>query len=160
MESKVIVPAACQHVRWMIRLDMPIVLEIEQRSFARPWSEEDFIRALRQRNCISMCAEDASQNVVGFIIYELHQSRITILNMAVHPDCRRISVGRTMIEKLVSKLAYQRRCMIDAVVWERNLDALLFFKSQGFRSIKTLRNHFENNDDDAYLMRYRLRKES
>jgi len=42
------------HIRWMIRRDMPEVLDIESGSFEFPWSEEDFIRCLRQRNCIGM----------------------------------------------------------------------------------------------------------
>ena len=33
------------------------LLEIEKASFEFPWSEEDFIRCLRQRNCIGMVAE-------------------------------------------------------------------------------------------------------
>ena len=58
------------HIRWMIRRDMPEVLEIEQSSFEFPWTEEDFIRCLRQRNCIGMVAE-YDEKVVGFMIYEL-----------------------------------------------------------------------------------------
>ena len=42
------------HIRWMIRRDMPEILEIEKQSFEFPWCEEDFIRCLRQRNCIGM----------------------------------------------------------------------------------------------------------
>ena len=45
------------HIRWMIRRDMSDVLEIENNSFEFPWFEEDFIRCLRQRNCIGMVAE-------------------------------------------------------------------------------------------------------
>ena len=38
------------HIRWMIRRDMPEILDIENQSFEFSWSEEDFIRCLRQRN--------------------------------------------------------------------------------------------------------------
>ena len=38
-------------VRWMIRRDMPEVLDVEGDSFKLPWLEEDFIRCLRQRDC-------------------------------------------------------------------------------------------------------------
>ena len=90
------------HIRWMIRRDMPEVLQIEQQSFEFPWSEEDFIRCLRQRNCIGMVAE-YEERVVGFMIYELHKSRLHILNFAVSPDCRRHSIGGQMVEKLIGK---------------------------------------------------------
>ena len=65
------------HIRWMIRRDMPEVLDIESESFEFPWSEDDFIRCLRQRNCIGMVAELDDQ-VVGFMIYELHKTRLHI----------------------------------------------------------------------------------
>ena len=45
------------HIRWMIRRDMPEVLQTEQLSFEYAWNEEDFLRCLRQRNCIGMVAE-------------------------------------------------------------------------------------------------------
>ena len=38
------------HIRWMIRRDMPEVLEAEQQSFDYSWTEEDFLRCLPQRN--------------------------------------------------------------------------------------------------------------
>ncbi|MEM1305855.1 MAG: ribosomal-protein-alanine N-acetyltransferase RimI, partial [Planctomycetota bacterium] len=49
------------HIRWMIRRDMQEVLGIEQESFEFPWLEEDFIRCLRQRNCIGMVAEQGER---------------------------------------------------------------------------------------------------
>ena len=76
------------HIRWMIRRDMPEVLDIERAAFEFPWFEEEFIRCLRQRNCIGMVAEHA-ERVVGFMIYELHKTRLHILNFAVAADLRR-----------------------------------------------------------------------
>jgi len=88
------------HIRWMIRRDMREVLDIEQTSFEFPWLEEDFIRCLRQRNCIGMVAEHGDQ-VVGFMIYELHKSRLHILNFAVFDQARQRGVGQQMIDKLI-----------------------------------------------------------
>ena len=69
-------------IRWMIRADMPDVLAIEQDVFEFPWFEQDFVRCLRQRNCIGMVAEQGDR-VVGYMIYELHKSRLHLLNFAV-----------------------------------------------------------------------------
>src|SRR5204862_6467086 len=63
------------HIRWMIRRDMPEVLHTEQQSFEFAWTEEDFLRCLRQRNCIGMVAEHG-EKVVGFMIYELHKAKL------------------------------------------------------------------------------------
>ena len=89
----------CVHIRWMIRRDMSEVQQIESHCFEFPWSEEDFIRCLRQRNCIGMVAEH-EERVLGFMIYELHKTRLHVLNFAVHPSHRRLGVGTAMAQKL------------------------------------------------------------
>src|SRR5690348_15597808 len=96
------------HVRWMIRRDMPEVLAIEGQSFEFPWAEDDFWLQLRQRNCIGMVA-DHGDEVVGFMIYELHKTRLHVLNFAVAAEHRRRGVGRQMMAKLMGKLSQQRR---------------------------------------------------
>jgi ribosomal-protein-alanine N-acetyltransferase len=138
----------------MIRRDMAEVLEIERQSFEFPWFEEDFIRCLRQRNCIGMVAEQG-ERVVGFMIYELHKTRLHILNFAVAPEFRRRGVGRQMVDKLLCKLSSQRRTRITLEVRETNLPAQLFFKSSGFRAVTVLRAYYEDSPEDAYLMQYR-----
>ena len=143
----------CVHIRWMIRRDMPEVLEVENHSFEFPWTEEDFIRCLRQRNCIGMVAE-FEERVVGFMIYELHKTRLHVLNFAVHREFRRHAVGSAMLQKLISKLSQQRRNRVLLEVRETNLAAQLFFRNCGFRAISVLRDFYEDTPEDAYLMQY------
>ena len=141
------------HIRWMIRRDMAEVLDIERDSFEFPWYEEDFIRCLRQRNCIGMVAEHG-ERVVGFMIYELHKTRLHILNFAVASSMRHRDVGRQMAEKLISKLSSQRRTEISLEVRETNLPAQLFFKKLSFRATAVMRSYYEDSPEDAYLMKY------
>src|SRR5271165_523441 len=126
------------HIRWMIRRDMPEVLAIEHASFEYPWCEEEFLRILRQRNCIGMVAE-LGERIVGFMIYELHRNKIHVLDFAVHPELRRHGVGRQMVSKLAGKLSSQRR----------NRIAL-------FRAAEVVREHYHDTGEDAYSMFYHL----
>ena len=141
------------HIRWMIRRDMPDVLDIEKSCFEFPWTEEDFVRCLRQRNCIGMVSE-FNERVVGFMVYELHKSNLHVLNFSVHPDFQRQGVGQHMVEKLISKLSHQRRNRITLEVRETNLSAQFFFRDLGFRAISVLRDFYEDTVEDAYLMQY------
>ena len=141
------------HIRWMIRRDMPAVLAIEQECFEFPWYEDDFVRCLRQRNCIGMVAE-ASERVVGFMIYELHKHRLHVLNFAVHEQFRRRAVGSQMAKKLITKLSHDRRSRVMLEVRETNLSAQLFYHSQGFRATGVLRNHYSDSAEDAYVMQF------
>ena len=146
------------HIRWMIRRDMPEVLQTEGDSFEFPWTEEDFLCCLRQRNCIGMVAEFEGR-VVGFMIYELFQDRMHVMSFAVCGQYRRSGIGTQMIEKLINKLSQQRRTSITLEVRETNLAAQLFFQKQGFRATSILRDYYEDTSEDAYSMEYLLTEE-
>ena len=141
------------HIRWMIRRDMPEVLAVEAEGFEFPWSEDDFARCLRQRNCIGMVAE-SGESVVAFMIYELHRSRLHVLNFAVARSHRRLGIGSRMMEKLIGKLTPDRRARIVLEVRETNLPAQLFFRSLGFRATSVLKDFYQDSTEDAYLMQY------
>ena len=143
------------HIRWMIRRDMPEVLGAETEKADFSWTEEDFLRCLRQRNCIGMVAEQG-ERIVGYMIYELHKHKLHIMNFGVHPRWRRKGIGTLMVSKLISKLSSHRRTSITLEVRETNLEGQLFFRKQGFMGVKVLRHFFEDSGEDAYLMRYGL----
>jgi len=147
------------HIRWMIRRDMPEVLRAEQASFDYSWTEDDFLRCLRQRNCIGMVAEH-DDRVVGFMIYELHKTKLHVLNFAVAPEWRRVGIGTQMVHKLVGKLSSHRRTKITLAVRETNLTAQLFFRNMTFRAVKVLRSYYEDSGEDAFLMQFRISSEA
>ena len=134
---------------------MPEVLAIEQEAFEFPWSDDDFTRCLRQRNCIGMVAEVAD-SVVAFMIYELHRSRLHMINFAVARSHRRLGIGTQLLEKLCGKLTPERRSRVALEVRETNLPAQLFFRSLGFRAISVLKDFYQDTTEDAYLMEYCL----
>jgi len=139
------------HIRWMIRRDLGDVLAIEKQSFTHPWTEDDFITSLRQRNCIAMVAE-IDEAITGFTVYELFKNKIHILDFAVAENFRRGGVGSQMVLKLVAKLSQQIRDRISVEVRESNFEAQLFFKSQGFRAVSVLRDRYSDSNEDGYLM--------
>lgn len=143
-------------VRWMILRDLPEVMAIEETSFEFPWTHDEFVETLRQRNCIGMVAE-RDDEIVGYMVYEMNRSRIRLLNFAVAPSWRRCGVGSQMVAKLVGKLSAQRRNRITLEVRETNLPAQLFFRAQGFRAVSLLRDFYHDTPEDAYAMVYRYR---
>ena len=143
------------HIRWVISRDMPEVMAIESSAFEFPWTEDEFVRLLLQRNFIGLACEYDSQ-VVGYVFYGLHKTRLRVLNLAVHSDFRGQSVGRTLIYKLIGKLSHQRRNRLLLEVRESNLSALNFFKAMGFRATGILRDFYDDTTEDAYAMEYRV----
>lgn len=156
--------AARPRVRWMTIKDFPAALEIEDLCFEFAWSEDDFRRCLQQQNCIGMVAEieqtveQSIPAIAGFMFYELAPKRLHLLNLAVLPAMQRRGVGRSMIDKLKSKLSHQRRTRIATEVRETNLDAQLFFRAMGFRAVDVVRDFYSDTTEDAILFQYRLPK--
>lgn len=148
------------HIRGMIRRDLGEIVPIDRDLFDFPWTHQEFIIALRQRNCIGMVAE-RNEQIVGYMVYELRTTSIHLLNFAVRPRSQRIGVGTEMVDKLKGKLDFQRRYKIVAEVRETNLDAQLFFRSQGFRCTSILHGfyHVEQTQDAAYRMVYSTRND-
>lgn len=146
------------HIRWMIERDMPSVLQIDSLSFgSRSWSDKEFTHNLKQRDTIGMIAE-LDEEVVAFMVYELHKNRLHVINFAVHPKYRRMGIGSAMVEKLISKLSWQRRNRIEFDVYDDKLDTHLFLKSIGFRAEKI--DCCQETDQQFYTFVYRARKES
>lgn len=143
-------------IRWLIRRDMDEVLEIERRSFQFPWTEEEFLVCLRQRNCIGTVYESSQGYIHGFMIYELHKWSLRLLNFAVAPEVRQTGVGRAMIQRLIDKLSQQKRRFVEVEVRETNLKAQLFFSGAGFKAVRILRDHYAETYEDAILFRYTL----
>jgi [ribosomal protein S18]-alanine N-acetyltransferase len=140
-------------VRWLSARDRPEVLAIENASFKGAWTDEDFRRCLGARNCLSLVAEQDA-TVVGFMIYERHETSLHILNFAVHPQRRRRKVGTALVDKMKSKLS-TRRTHITMNVRETNLVAQFFFRQQGFRAVNVLHGYYEDTGEDAYLMTWK-----
>jgi len=140
------------YVRWMNHLDLlEYVIPMERASFSHPWTEAEFTRALRQRDCIGMVCEVGGK-IVGYMIYELHKSHLHLLNFAVDAEHRRKGCGSAMIERLSFKMSYHLRSRITVEVRETNLQAQLFFKSQDFRCVVVVKDFYEEVDESMYLM--------
>lgn len=141
-------------IRWMIRRDIPQVLKAEQECYSNGWTEDDFLRCLRQCNCIGMVSA-VGDEVAGYMLYELDRSEIRLLNLAVVPAFRRQGVGRQMVAKLVAKLSGNQRTRLTLDVRESNLDAQFFFRALGFKAVRVVRGFYEDTGEDAFVMEYR-----
>lgn len=140
-------------IRWGIRRDLREILAIEDRCFEYPWSEEVFLGHMRHRDCVVLVADNEA-GVLGYCMYYLHRNAIEIANLAVHPGYRFQGVGRRFLYQLQKGLHPNKRSRLFSVIWERNVDAQLFFRACGFKCRKVLSNHWLDTGDDAYQFEF------
>lgn len=139
-------------IRWMHRCDMPAVFAIENRSFHEPWTESEFHEYRRRENCVGLIAEHNGQ-IVGYAIYVLEATQISLANLAVDPDFRLHGIGRQIVEKLKLKMKKQTRTKIVAVMPENVAGSQIFLRQTGFTCVATLTPSDAEPDDakDAYV---------
>lgn len=144
-----------QDIRWMLRRDVPSVLEIASESFRTPWTEDGLISTIRDRNVIGLVVEDGKDHISGYVIYEIHRNRLHILSLAVKPVYQRKRFGSQLVKKLTPKLSNNRRNRIILDVRETNRDGQLFFRAMGFKATSVIRGFYTDTKEDAYRMEYR-----
>jgi len=140
------------HIRWLIKRDIPEVLEIEEKSFPYAWTEDDLLSCLRPYHTIGLVAE-YHEKVAGFIIYKLCKTSLRLVNLAVHPQYRRLGIGTLLVSKTLDKLSGHGRNRLIVDIDERNLGGQLFLAEQGFLATKTFPGRCPNGDD-AYRMEF------
>jgi ribosomal-protein-alanine N-acetyltransferase len=146
-------------LRWSNRKDLFGMLNIEQKSFENPWTENTFLQCLRQRNFVAKVAYRVKkpEKVFGFMIYELRKEKINLINFVVDPNFRRKGMGSMMISQLLNILSKDRKKEINFNIRETNLEGQLFLKARGFNATRDIsRGYYADTGEDAYHMVYKI----
>ena len=138
-------------VRWLIRRDVSEILMAEA-ACKDPWSEEEILLQLRQRDRIGVVIESPDHEVVGYMVYRLCKERFELLRIAIRYPYRRQGYGRRLLGRLIEKLPQQRRNRIICEVRDDNLTLQLFLQEMGFRCVRVV--------GDTYRFVYRMKESS
>lgn len=113
------------------------------------WSEESIRSQLEKSVSHSIVAVDDGI-VVGYLAYEQITDEGSIVEVAVHPSCRRQGIARRMIEDAVKDNSPKE---IYLEVRESNLPAIRLYESLGFTQIGVRRAYYDHPKENAIIMR-------
>jgi [ribosomal protein S18]-alanine N-acetyltransferase len=142
----------------MVRRDLPVVIELERKAFSHPWTPEVFLRELRlpfSKIVLARLAEEPNGVVVGYLCRWLTAGVLEIQNVAVHPEWRRRSIGRRLVEHTLtegSQLGAQTALL---EVRRHNVPAISLYRLLGFRETG-VRPRYYADGEDALLMELRF----
>lgn len=138
----------------MKEADMPEVLDIEEASFIAPWSKDLFIKELNNsfsHNLVARRTGDGFPGILGYIVFWDVADETHLLDLAVHPECRRTGIARSLLEAMLSasKEAGKRRVLLE--LRQDNVKGLSLYSSFSFKEIG-IRKKYYSDGEDAIVM--------
>jgi [ribosomal protein S18]-alanine N-acetyltransferase len=146
------------HIRPMMEIDLPEVAQIEQGSYAFPWSENIF------RDCLRVgytCrALDLAGRIIGYGVMSLGAGEAHILNVCVRDEFRTVGFGRRLLEHLLERAAAAGVGEAFLEVRPSNLAAIRLYSQLGFEQIGIRRGYYQAPDgrEDAIVLKLELRR--
>ena len=126
-------PEVPVHIRTMIHDDLPLVSDIERRSYEFPWSHDVFRDCLLLGyKCIVLVR---GEEVVGYGILTIAASNARILNLCVDPLFRQLGYGNRLLNEILeqARIAEVKEMFLE--VRPSNSSALSLYRKKGFRQI-------------------------
>jgi len=136
----------------MTRADLKRVCEIEQDSFAAPWTPQMLKEAWRMKDAIALVLR-AAGTVQGYVfaLAAPSDALLHIVNLAVAPQARRKGYGRTLLRGVLERGRDAGCVWAGLEVRTHNQAAIKLYEKFGFRILRRLPAYYEDGSD-AYLM--------
>ncbi|MCH5304144.1 MAG: ribosomal protein S18-alanine N-acetyltransferase [Ruminococcus sp.] len=130
-------------------IEIPKIAELEILSFSKPWSEKSIKSSFQSPSCKFFVAK--KEDIVGYIGLSIAADEGYILNIAVHPDCRRQGIGKALVKFLVD---YYKESLsfLTLEVRPSNTAAVNLYSSLGFEKVGERKNYYSNPVENALLL--------
>jgi [ribosomal protein S18]-alanine N-acetyltransferase len=145
------------HIRDATARDLPRIMEIERLAFPAPWTLASFERELTLPFSRIMLAipENGKGVTTGFLCRWLIADECHILNIAVHPESRRLGVASILMRESINEAKSTETNVVTLEVRRSNLPARQLYRKFEFEE-RRLRRHYYGPGEDAIIMELRL----
>jgi ribosomal-protein-alanine N-acetyltransferase len=133
-------------------------MEIERLAFPNPWSLDSFVRELRlpfSRTVVAAIASRTSEVLVGYLCRWLVADECHILNVAVHPEMRRVGAATRLMTDAITEAKSKSVQLVTLEVRRSNLPARGLYRKLHFEERRLRRNYY-GAGEDAIVMELRL----
>ena len=89
--------------------------------------------------------------IIGFLAFEQVLDEGSIVEVAVHPDCRRNGIARSLITTAIQSAEGLNTVFLE--VRESNTPAVKLYESLGFTQIAVRKGYYDHPKEDAVIYR-------
>ncbi len=140
----------------MTHEDLPLVSDIERRSYEFPWSHGVF------RDCLlagyQCVVIERDESVAGYGILSIAAGEAHILNLCVDPNYRSYGYGERLLDEilLIARSADVRQIFLE--VRPSNRTALALYKKKGFHQVANRPAYYQASEgrEDAAVLAKKL----
>ncbi len=144
---------------WMLRDgrldDLEAILAVEFEAQPAPWSRSIFERELDLEHSHLWVAPGILPDdpaIAGFCVLWLVHDEAHVLNIAVHPDCRRRGLAREMLTELSERAVEHELAFITLEVRESNAGARALYGAIGFEEVGRRPKYYADTGEAAVLL--------
>lgn len=138
-------------IREMFPEDVPVVVRIERVSFSTPWSENSFYGEVYSRYSITKIAE-LDGMIAGYICVKHVADECHLLNLAVHPNFRKMGIAKRLFESIISEIEGEGCRFFYLEVRTSNFTARKLYENIGFKAVGIRKNYYNYPQEDAIIM--------
>ncbi len=145
-------PIIPTRLRTMIHDDLPLVSDIERRSYEFPWSHGIFRDCLLAGYiCIVL---ERGEELAGYAILSIAAGEAHILNLCVDPMFRALGYGTRLLNEILQRAESAEVKEVFLEVRPTNSSAMSLYQKKGFRQVANRPAYYqarEGREDAAVL---------
>ena len=138
---------------------VPQIAALEAMSFSAPWDEASIHAELDNPLALWLAAEDAEQNVLGYVGSQSCFEDADILNVCVAPEARRRGIAEALMLELERRLRPKGVEKITLEVRASNEPALRLYEKLGYTQVGLRKGYYEKPREDALILQKSLLSE-
>ncbi|MEK6223451.1 MAG: ribosomal protein S18-alanine N-acetyltransferase [Thermodesulfobacteriales bacterium] len=138
--------------------DLDEIVAIENVSYPSPWPKQIFEREIEAQNSYKRIIR-FSGSVVAYIVTWTVHDEVHILNIAVHPDFRKIGLGEMLLRDCLGFSSDRGLKLAVLEVRTSNNSAIKLYEKIGFKTLRVRKKYYSDTGEDAYVMLYELESE-
>ena len=138
----------------LLAADLPAVVAIENACYSQPWSETTLFNELTGLPHSRVWGIKAAGELLAFAVVWVIADEGHLANLAVAPEARRRGLARQLLQESLLDARRRGARAVYLEVRASNRAAQELYLSAGFRLIGIRPRYYENNQEDAVLMRH------
>ncbi len=139
----------------MQQIHVPQVAELECQCFSDPWPEEILAGELKNPLSLWLVALQG-QKVVGYIGSQSVMDEADMMNLAVHPDFRRLGIAAHLARTLMVQLLQGGVKTLCLEVRVSNASAIALYQKLGFTEVGRRPRYYFHPTEDALIFKKKL----